>query len=175
MKLLGVIITDNLKWYENTASITKKAFSRMWILRRLKNMGASRATLKDIYYKQIRSVLEFASVVWTAGLTQEDANKIERVQKSACCVILGSKYKSYEEALEELEMKTLSERREDLALKFARKASKHPTHKTWFVQNPTENLTRLKKPTFKPVCYRTDRFLKSAIPFLTNLLNEDKQ
>ena len=63
MKLLGVIVTDNLKWYENTASVTKKAFRRMWILRRLKNMGASKATLKDIYYKQIRSVLEFASVV----------------------------------------------------------------------------------------------------------------
>ena len=102
-------------------------------------------------------------------------SKIERVQKSACCVILGSTYKSYEEALEELDMKTLTERRKDLALKFARKASKHPTHQTWFVKNPTENPTRLKKPPFKPVCYRTSRFLNSALPFLTNLLNEDKQ
>ena len=38
MKLLGVIVTDNLKWYENTSSITKKAFCQMWIIRRLKNM-----------------------------------------------------------------------------------------------------------------------------------------
>ena len=89
-------------------------------------MGASRATLKVIYYTQIKSVFEFSSVVWTAGLTQEDANKTERVQKSACCVNLGSKYKSYEEALKEMEMKSLTERRKDLALKLAKKAGKHP-------------------------------------------------
>ena len=33
MKLLGVIVTDNVKWDENTASITKKAFGRIWILK----------------------------------------------------------------------------------------------------------------------------------------------
>ena len=48
MKLLGVIVTDKLKWYENTACITKKAFSRIWILRRLKSMGASSTIIKDI-------------------------------------------------------------------------------------------------------------------------------
>ena len=74
-------------------------------------MGANNTTLLDFYYKQIRSVLEFASVVWTAGLTQDDICKIERVQKTACSVIFGSAYSTYEEALEELHMKTLSARR----------------------------------------------------------------
>ena len=63
-------------------------------------MGASKTTLIDIYYKKIRTVLGFASVVWTAGLTLEDISKIERVQKSVCSVILGSEYNTYEEALE---------------------------------------------------------------------------
>ena len=112
--------------------------------------------------------------MWTAGLTLEDISKIERVQKSVCSVILGSEYNSYEEALEKLNMKTLKDRRKELALKFAKKASIHPIHQTWFVQNPEESSTRLKKPKYKPVCYRTSRFLNSAIPFLTNLLNEDK-
>ena len=90
MKLLGVIITDNLKWYENTTYITKKPFSRLWVLRRLKNMGASKATLVDVYNKQIRSVFEYASVVWNAGLTID--NKIERVQKSAYSMLYCSNY-----------------------------------------------------------------------------------
>ena len=138
-------------------------------------MGASRTTLKDIYYKQIRSVLEFASVVWTAGLTQEDISKIERVQKSACSVMLGSEYKRYEDALVDLQMETLTQRRKELALRFAKKASKHTHHQNWFSKNPIDNHTRLKKkPTYNPVCYRTQRFLNSAIPFLTNLLNEEK-
>ena len=152
MKLLGVIVTNNLKWYENTAFITKKAFCRIWILRRLKSMGANNTTLLDIYYKQIRSVLEFASVVWTAGLTQDDKCKIERVQKIACSVILGSAYNTYEEALEELHMKRLSARRKELALKFAKKASKHPIHQSWFSQNPEESSTRLKKNLHTSQC-----------------------
>ena len=94
MKLLGVIITEDLRWRENTRYITKKAFSRIWILRRLKNIGASRRMLIDTYYKQIRTVVEFAAVLWNAGLTQENTSQIERVQKSALCVILGSNYRS---------------------------------------------------------------------------------
>ena len=56
MKLLGVIISDDLRWHENTTLITKKAYSRIWMLRRLKNMGASRRMLIDTYYKQIRAI-----------------------------------------------------------------------------------------------------------------------
>ena len=134
-------------------------------------MGASKSTLLDVYNKQIRSVVEYAAVVWNAGLTIDNINQIERVQKSVFCVILGNKYTTYEEACSHLNMKTLAERRKELSLKFAKKASVHPIHQTWFVQNQ-ESTTRLKKPTFKPVCGRTERFLKSAIPYLTNLLNE---
>ena len=60
-------------------------------------------------------------------------------------MILGSAYNTYEEALEELHMKTLSARRKELALKFTKKASEHPIHQSWFSQNPEESYTRLKK------------------------------
>ena len=172
MKLLGIIISDDLKWHSNTAHITKKAYSRLWVLRRLKKMGASRQTLVDVFLKQVRSVLEYAAVVWDAGLTKDDIMKIERVQKSACSIILGANYNSYEEALNTLQLKPLSERRRILAKKFAVKSSKHPIHSNWFIKNPEEQYTRLRKPTYKPVCGRTGRFLKSAIPYLTSLLNE---
>ena len=172
MKLLGVIITDDLKWHANTANITKKAYTRLWILRRIKNLGSTRSILLDVYNKQVRSILEYAAVVWDAGLAQDDIQKIERVQKSACAIILGENYNSYEEAMNILQTKPLSVRRRELAKKFAAKASKHPIHKNWFIKNPPELYTRLKKPTFKPVCGRTGRFLNSALPYLTSLLNE---
>ena len=174
MKLLGVIVSDDLRWHENTLFITKKAYSRIWMLRRLKQMGANNQILLDTYYKQIRSVLEFACVVWNSGLTQENIHEIERVQKSVLGVILGSNYRTYEEACLELNVKTLTERRKELSVKFGKKASSHPVHKSWFVKNPEENITRTKKPTYKPACTRTDRFRKSAIPYLTTLLNEAK-
>ena len=117
------------------------------MLRRLKSMGASREVLIDVYNKQIRSILEFAAVVWNAGLKKEDITKIERVQKSAFAIILGAQYQSYEEACITLNMKHLSERRKILSLKFAKKATKHSIHRKWFVKNPEEKYTRLQKPT----------------------------
>ena len=41
MKLLGVKITEDLKWNANTQYITSKAYKRLWLLRRLKNLGAN--------------------------------------------------------------------------------------------------------------------------------------
>ena len=41
IKLLGVKITDDLKWNLNNQYITTKAYSRLWMLRKLKNLGAN--------------------------------------------------------------------------------------------------------------------------------------
>ena len=82
MKLLGVIITEDLKWHENTSYISKKAMGRLWVLRRLRNMGASRATLLDVYCNQVRSVVEYAAVVWNGALTIDNVAQLERVQRS---------------------------------------------------------------------------------------------
>ena len=172
MKLLGVIITSDLKWHENTKHITKKAYGRLWLLKRLKAMGASTETLLDVYCKQVRSVLEFAAVVWSSGITQENTTQIERVQKSAFSVILGVQYRSYEDACEKLSMETLYNRREKLALHFANSAVNHPVHNSWFMENDTSRNTRSDKQAFKPAQARTNRFLKSAIPYLTNSLNQ---
>ena len=48
-KILGIIITDDLKWSENTDFITKKAMSRLWTLRRMKNLGISKDIIYDVY------------------------------------------------------------------------------------------------------------------------------
>ena len=92
MKILGVVISSDLKFSQNTQYIVQKAFKRIWLLRRLKNLGASESQLFDVYTKQIRSVLELAVPVWHSSLTSTDSLNIERVQKSAFHVILGPKY-----------------------------------------------------------------------------------
>ena len=74
----------------------------------------------------IPQAYEFDSLVWTAGLTQDDIYKIKRVKKkSVCCVIQGLAYRTYEEAFDKLGLTTLQDRRKELALKFAKKASNH--------------------------------------------------
>ena len=178
-KVLGVLIRSDLRWVDNTDYITKKGYERLWILRRLKRLGASEIDLLDVYTKQVLSVLELAVPVWNPGLTIEEIKQIERVQKTAFYIILGGKYLNYELALEALGCLTLKERRENICLKFAKKALKHEKFSNWFVPTSTKpNVTypntrssKSKPATLVEVPYRTDRYRESPLPYLTRLLN----
>ena len=41
MKILGLILRTDMQWSSNTEHIVIKAFKKLWILRRLKKLGAS--------------------------------------------------------------------------------------------------------------------------------------
>ena len=174
-KLLGITIQSDLKWNTNTDDMCSKAYARIWMLRRLKANGAEVEDLVDVYTKQVRCVLELAVAAWTAGLTCAQVAQIERVQKTACAVILGSYYDDYSSALIDLKLSTLMKRRIDLCITFGRKCIKSEKYGNWFDPRPTDNenvLTRAKKSVLLPVNTRTKRFLKSPIPYLTSLLNK---
>ena len=68
-KLLGTIITHDLKWEKNTKNSVKKVYSRMKLLRKLIGFGAPHKNLLTVYKKIIISVLEQSSNVWHSGLT----------------------------------------------------------------------------------------------------------
>ena len=121
MKLLGLIVSNDLSWKSNTEHMIKRANARLWILKRLMKRG-----MVNIYIKQIRSVLEFGVPVWNGKLTKEDVMDLERIQKSFLHIALGNSYLCYENALDKSKLETLEERRTKLCLSFALKASKHP-------------------------------------------------
>ena len=54
-KLLGTIISDDLRWDLNTKNIVKKANARMELLRRVASFGASLEDMKTIYFLFVRS------------------------------------------------------------------------------------------------------------------------
>ena len=174
-KLLGVQIRSDLKWSTNTDYICAKGFSRLWMIRRLKSLGAETDELLDVYRQQVMSVLELAVPVWSPGLTKEEVKQIERVQKVALHIILGEEYTNYTHALGILNLECLSTRREALCLKFAKKSAKSLKFKQWFSlnENNTNGMkTRSKKSFLKPVFTRTKKYMNSTIPYITNLLNE---
>ena len=139
-------------------------------MRRLKQICANDEELLDVYCKQIRSVLEYAAVVWHPGLTVANTNSIERVQKACLAIIMGQRYISYNNALQLASLDRLDTRREALCLKFARNAIKYLKFSNWFVEDSKiVNTTRLKK-NLKDVNTRTRRFRQSTIPYLTKLL-----
>ena len=59
-RLLGVILTDDLKWGVNTTFICQKASKRLWILRRMKILEIDPAIILEVYVKEVRYVLELA-------------------------------------------------------------------------------------------------------------------
>ena len=88
-KLLGLVVTSDLSWSANADYILGRCNSKMWMIRRLKRLGASYEDLLDVYYKQIRSILEFAVPVWNSSITGEHIAQLERIQKTSLHVILG--------------------------------------------------------------------------------------
>ena len=148
-----------------------KANKRLWILRRLKNMGAKDCDLVDVYTKQIRCILELAAPAWQGGLSQAEKFDLERIQKTACHIILGQKYESYSNALQLLELDTLEYRRNLLSLQFALKAEKHEKFQFWFKANEKKINTRQSISKYCNVIANHKRFEQSPLSYLTNLLN----
>ena len=121
-KLLGTQISNDLTWDLNTKHIVKKSNARRQLLRKIASFGASRADMIHIYKLFVRSELEHSSSVWHKSLTSENVNDLERVQKSALRLILGTEYTTYENAQNILNIETLSERREALFQKYTLKS-----------------------------------------------------
>ena len=138
-------------------------------------MGATLDDLKDVYIKQVRSVLELAVPAWNAALSQTEKKDIERVQKTALHIMLADSYQSYATALVQVGLESLDFRRHKLCLKFARKSAAHPKHRNWFRVNLNTVNTRQEKPLYCPVYSNHDRFDRSPLAYLTNLLNDDNK
>ena len=57
---MGVKLRSDLSWSSNTSYLVKKANTKLWSIRRLKNLGANQTDLMDVYTTQVRSILDYA-------------------------------------------------------------------------------------------------------------------
>ena len=173
-KLLGVIITNDITWSENTRYIIKRANARMELLRKLVPFNPPIEDMKTVYILYIRSILEQSSNIWHSDLTIEDQVSLERVQKNAFRNILQDRYTNYESALHDLKLETLYARREKLLLNFGKKCTLLPQTRHLFPLNNKEhnmNLRRTEK--YKVINAHTSRLKNSTVPYIQRLLNED--
>ena len=172
-KLLGTIISNDLKWDLNTANLVKKANARMELVRKVAGFGAPLEDLKTIYVLFVRSLLEQSAAVWHSSLSQENIDDLERVQKSALKVMLQNKYTGYKDALNRMELETLAERRENLCLSFAIKCTKHPKLSNMFKKNEKKHTMKTRNEEIYHVDFsNTERLQKSSIIYMEKLLNE---
>lgn len=122
----------------------------------------------------IRSKLEQSAVVWHSSLTEGNRKDLERVQKAAVKIILKDSYSNYEEALKTLNLESLDKRRSRLCLKFAKNCLKNEKLKRMFpLASKEHNMDTRLKEKFEVYKAKTERFRKSSIPFMQNLLNQE--
>ena len=173
-KLLGAIITNDLKWHENTKYIVKRANQKMIILHKFAKFTNNKSHLLHLFKSQVRGILEYCSTVWHSSLTETDSNDIERVQKAAMRLIMGNRYQGYKEALKHMSLDSLKDRREKMALRFIQKSLKQESFSRLFPLNLNHHLMRKRNPEKYSVnIAKTERYRKSAVPFLQRLLNDD--
>ena len=111
-KVLGVIISSDLKWSAHINSITTKAAKRLYLLRQLKHACIAHNDLVRFHCSAIRPVLEYACQVFHCNLPLYLSDEIERIQRRALRIIfLGW---NYNEGLAKAGLPALYDRRRTL-------------------------------------------------------------
>ena len=173
-KILGFILRSDLKTISNTEYICKRAYQRMWVIRRLKSLGCPIPELLDVLRQQIISICEGSVAYWGPMITKSESNMLERCLKTGLHIIYQDRYLSFSNALQLAKMKSLKVRRVEHITRFSKKAYQSEKYKHWFCKSeePSGMDTRRRPaPVLKPVQCRTQRYSRSSIPVMTKLLN----
>ena len=174
-KILGFILRSDLKTISNTENICKRAYARMWILRRLKALGCPIPDLLDVLKQQILSICEGNVAYWGPMITKEESNMLERCLKTGLHIIYQDRYLSFKQVLLLANMKSLKYRRLVLLTKFSKRAFRSEKFKHWFAVSEARTTGARTRgnpiPLLKPVPCRTKRYERSSIPLMTKLLS----
>ena len=128
--------------------------------------------IKNIYILYIISLLEHSCTVWHSSLTDENSQDLKRVQKSALKIILQENYKSYELALEALDLESLKEIREHICLQFAKKCLGHEKIRSMFqTNNKTHQMETRFAENYEVNHANTERLKNSPVIYMQRLLN----
>jgi len=176
LKILGVMVQSDLKWGAHIDLMVKKASKKIWILRRMRQLGLDEATITRYWVSEGRVHLETGVPVWAGAVTCGQAKDLTRVQRRAVAAITGraTKGEEYLATCARLGLQDLAIRRTKLARTFARRTATKSRHTDTFTRLENPRPTRAGgKEWLEPLC-RTRRRQMSAVPYLTRLLNGDK-
>ena len=109
VKLLGVTISSNLKWDIHVKDIIHKANASIALLKLLNKYSVSPSHSLRLYTSFLRPHLKYACPVWHPGISREESDKIESIQKRAWRIIFEEGKVPFSLLLKKLVWKPLSE------------------------------------------------------------------
>ena len=89
-KFLGVTITDDLTWKNNTTALAKKAQQRLYFIRKLKRAGAPLPIMLSFYRGATESILSSCITLWFGSCTLSNRKSLQQIVNSAQRIIGAS-------------------------------------------------------------------------------------
>jgi hypothetical protein len=89
LKLLGVYISDDLRWVSTLTQSVQRPVKDC-ALNLLRRSFVSEAKLLHYFHTVVRPALEYVCPVWQSSLTDEQRERIETIQRRALRIISGS-------------------------------------------------------------------------------------
>ena len=86
-KVLGTIVTDDLKWDANCSFLIRMFSDRMQLLQKVASFGEDQNDLKQVYVTFCRMILEQSCEVWSGNITKENKIDFGRCQIAAFILI----------------------------------------------------------------------------------------
>ena len=83
MRILGVIFNDRFTWDDHINHLIFQIIPLLRSLAKLRRFYLGKDSMLTYYKTQMRPILEYACPVWHAGLTKDQNNKLEKIQKLA--------------------------------------------------------------------------------------------
>ena len=170
--ILGVNIQSNLRWDSQVQKMVGKASRAVWTIRRMKSLGVDRATLTQFWRTEGQVHLEYQAPLWHSSITVAQARDLARAQRVAMAAITGQWHSSHSSQIQELSLEPLDTRRTRLCRRFAERTASKSRHADIFTPaaGGRTNRSAARGLFREPLC-RTASYYKSAVPYLTRLLN----
>ena len=172
--ILGVQASSTLCWESQVQHMISKASQTVWTLGRMKRLGVDTATLTQFWRTEGRVHLESQAPLWHSSLTLAQSRALARAQRVAMAAITGRWHPSHSEQLAELALEPLDARRTRLCRRFAERTATRSRHTDLFALESagvTVTTRRAERGIYREPKCRTATYYKSAVPYLTRLLN----
>ena len=177
-KQLGVTFTKYMKFDEHIDNICSKAMQRLTALKKI-GSKLSRKNMRDIYLSFIRPILEFGWQLYINSSAQK-LNELEKVQRSAIIFVTGAyRHTNHTSVLKEAGVLLLSQRREELFIKFMHNHyhDKVPEYLSATIPETVGERNRFNlrnASNIRPALTRKNYLLKSFIPSAIKAWNDAK-
>ena len=106
-KILGVHVDDKLMWNDYFQHVSNKISSYLWLLSKIRSYLSVYHRLM-LYNAHVKLHFEYRNTVWS-NTSSGNINKISKLQRRACKLILSQDYTDIQEALKRLYIESIDQ------------------------------------------------------------------